>query len=95
MADDREQRDKLMDLLGEGATRRIHLTVLAVLALSGTVLQGLVYWYAAQTARNEWGDLGMLVWAAVVGVGIITVGLLWILMRRRLKRTPKDMNIEG
>ena len=54
MAADREQRDKLMELMGEGSTRRIRLTVMAVLALSGIVLQGLVYWYAAQTAGKEW-----------------------------------------
>ena len=52
MAADREQRDKLMELMGEGSTRRIRLTVMAVLALSGIVLQGLVYWYAAQTASS-------------------------------------------
>lgn len=41
MAADREQREKVMELMGEGPTRRIRLTVLAVLALSGIVLQGL------------------------------------------------------
>ena len=46
MADDREQRNQVMELMGEGSARWIRLTVLFTLALSGIVLQGLVYWYA-------------------------------------------------
>ena len=44
-----------MELMGEGSARRIRLTVLFALALSGIVLQGLVYWYAAQMSSEEWG----------------------------------------
>ena len=95
MATDLEQRQKLIDLMGEGLARRIRLTVLAVWALVGIVLQGLVYWYTAQMAVKEWGNLGMLAWAVTVGLGILTVGLLGTLLWRRLKITPKDVLIEG
>ena len=74
-----------MELLGEGATRRIHLTVVSVLALSGVALQGLVWWYAAQAAREVWGSTGMLFWTVVAGAGVLTVGLLGTLLWRRLK----------
>ena len=85
MTGDREQRDKLMELMGEGSTRRIRLTVVAVLALSGIVLQGLVYWYATQTAGREWGALGIHVWAFAVGAWMLIVGLALALVWKRLK----------
>ena len=95
MADDREQRDKLMDLMGEGSTRRIHLLVLAVLALSGMALQGLVYWYAAQTTGKEWGALGIQVWAFALGAWILTVGMGLALLRKRLKDMREGAIPEG
>ena len=45
MTEDREQRDKVMESMGEGSARCIRLTILFVLALSGIILQGLVYYY--------------------------------------------------
>ena len=67
MAGDREQQKKVTELIGEGSTRRIRLIVFASLALSGIVLQGLVYWYAARMAMKNgvlWGcaDLGIRIW---------------------------------
>ena len=44
MAESWEQRERVMELVGEGSTRFIRLTVLFALALSGILLQGLVYW---------------------------------------------------
>ena len=95
MADDRGQRDKLMELMGEGSTRRIRLAALAVLALSGIVLQGLVYWCAAHMAGEEWGPLGMQVWAFAAGAWILTVGLLLALLRQRLKDMWEGAVLEG
>ena len=74
-----------MELMGEGSTRRIRLIVLAVLALSGMALQGLVYWYAAQTAGKEWGALRIQVWAFALGAWVLTVGMALALLRKRLK----------
>ena len=54
MVDNRKQREKFIELIGDGTVRRIRLTVVSVLALSGVVLQGLVWWYAVQMAREEW-----------------------------------------
>ena len=42
-----------MELLGEGPTRRIHLTVLAFLTVSGIALQVLAWWYRVQAIREE------------------------------------------
>ena len=42
-----------MELMGEGSTRRIRLTVLAALAVSGIVLQALAWWYRVQAIREE------------------------------------------
>ena len=85
MADDREQRDKLMELMGEGSTRRILLVVLAFLAVSGIALQGLAWWYRVQAVRAEWDALAVQVWPFAIGIWILTVGLLSALLRRRLK----------
>ena len=85
MADNREQRQKVIELMGEGSARQIRLIVLSVLALSGVALQGLLWWYAIQMAREEWSSAGMQVWAVAVGVWILTVGLLGALLWRRLK----------
>ena len=85
MADDREQLERVMELMGEGSTRRIRLSAVAVLALSGIVLQGLVYWYAAQPAGREWGALGIQVWAFAVGPWMLIVGLALALVWKRLK----------
>ena len=40
MRDNREQLEKVIELMGEGSTRRIRLTVLAVMSLVGVALQG-------------------------------------------------------
>ena len=85
MTGDREQRKKIIELMGAGSTRRIRLTVVAVLALSGIVLQGLVYWYAAQPAGREWGALSIQVWAFAVGAWMLIVGLALALVWKRLK----------
>ena len=74
-----------MELMGEGSTRRIRLIIFAVLALSGIVLQGLVYWYATQPAGREWGALGIQVWAFAVGAWMLIVGLGLALVWKRLK----------
>lgn len=89
MADDREQRDQLMELMGEGSTRRIRLTVLAALALSGIALQGLVWWYGVQTTRDEWDTAAVQVWPFAIGIWILTVGLLSALLWRCLKGAPE------
>ena len=81
--------------MGEGSTRRIRLIVLAVLALSGIALQGLVFWYAAQTAGKEWGALGIQVWAFAAGDWILTVGLALALLRKRLKDMREGAVLEG
>ena len=75
MRDNRDQLEKVLELMGEGSTRRIRLTVIAVLALSGMALQGLVYWYAARAVGEEWGAVGIQVWAFAVGAWVLTVGL--------------------
>ena len=76
MATDLEQRKQVVELLGEGSARRIHVIVASLLALVGVVLQGLVYWHAAQMADKEWGTVGMQVWAFAVGAWILIMGLL-------------------
>ena len=81
--------------MGEGSTRRIRLMVLAVLALSGIVLQGLVYWYAARTAGEEWGAVGIQVWAFALGAWILTVGMALALLRKRLKDMLEGAILEG
>ena len=65
------------------------------MALSGIVLQGLVYWYAAQMAVEEWGALGMQVWAFAVGAWILTVGLILALLRKRLKDIQEGEDLGG
>ena len=95
MADDREQREKVIELMGEGSARRIRLITLSVLALIGVTLQGLVYGYAAQMADKEWGAVGMQAWAFAVGAWILTVGLLLTLLRQRLKDMREGAVLEG
>ena len=95
MANSWRQREKLIELLGEGSPRRLRLIVLAVLALSGTALQGLVWCYAAQMAGKEWGALGIQVWAVAVGAWILTVGLALALLRKRLKDMREAAIHEG
>ena len=95
MADDRKQLEKVMELMGEGSTRRIHLLVMAVLALSGMALQGLVYWYAARTSGAEWGAVGMQVWAFALGTWILTVGMALALLRKRLMDMREGAILEG
>ena len=85
MADDREQLEKVLQVLGEGSTRRIHLTVLAFLILSGMALQGLAWWYRVQVVREEWAAAAVQIWPFAIGIWILTVGLLLALLRRRLK----------
>ena len=95
MAESWEQRERVMELVGEGSTRFIRLTVLFALALSGILLQGLVYWYAAQATGREWGVLGMQVWAFAVGTWILTVGLALALLRKRLNDLQEGLDLGG
>ena len=95
MTDGRRQLEKVMELMEEGSTRRIHLLVIAVLALSGMALQGLVYWYAAQMVGKEWGALGIQVWAFALGAWILTVGLALALLRKRLKDMQEGSDLGG
>ena len=85
MANDREQRDKLMKLMGEGSARRVHLTVLAALVLSGIVLHGLASWYILQALRENWIAAPIQVWPFAIGVWILIIGLLSADLWRRLK----------
>ena len=86
MAESREQSDKVIELLGEGSARWIRMTVLLALALSGIVLQALVYWYAAQTAVKEWGTLGIQIWAFAVGAWMLIVGIGLARLRKHMQR---------
>ena len=95
MAYDREQREKFVELIGDGTDRRIRLTVVSVLALSGLVLQGLVLWYAVRMAREEWDAVGPQVWAFTVGIWVLTVCLLLTLLWKRLKGPPEGRVLEG
>ena len=95
MADDREQRDKVMELMGEGPTCRIRLTVLAFLAVSGIVLQGLAWWYRLQAVREEWAAAAVQVWPFAIGIWILTVGLALTLLRQRLNDIQKGRTSEG
>lgn len=71
--------------MGEGLTRRIHLTDLSFLVLSGIALQGAFWWYSVQAANREWGNTGILVWAFAAGVWALAVGLLLGPLWKRLK----------
>ena len=95
MADDREQRDKLMDLMGEGSTRRLRLTVLAALVPSGMALQGLAWWYRLQAVREEWAAAAVQVWPFAIGVWILTVGMGLALLQKRLKDMREGAVLEG
>ena len=95
MPGDQEQRDKLMELIGEGPTRRIRLTVLAALVLSGMALQGLAWWYRVQAVREEWAAAGVQIWPFAVGVWILTVGLALTLLRKRLSDMEKEAGVRG
>ena len=85
MADGREQQKKLIELMGEGSTRRIRLIVLAFLVLSGMALQGLAWWYRVQAAREEWAAAAVQVWPFAIGIWILIAGLLSAALWRRLK----------
>ena len=54
VVDNREQLEKVLELMGEEPTRRIHLTILAALVLFGMALQGLAWWYRVQAVTEEW-----------------------------------------
>ena len=95
MVADLEQRKRFMELIGEGLTRRIRVTVLSILALAGIVLQRLLYWYAAQMANEEWGAAGVQVWAFAASAWIVTVGLLLALLRQRLKDMQEGAFLYG
>ena len=95
MAESWEQRERVMDLMGEGSARWIRLTVVFTLALSGIVLQALVYWYGLQTAEKEWGTVGMGVWAFAIGVWILIVGMTLALLRKGLKDMQKGLGPGG
>ena len=89
MTDDLKQREKLIELMGKGPSRRIRLAVLSFLALSGIVLQGLVWWYGVQTVAEEWGAAEMQLWPLAVAAWILTVTLLVALLWKRLKGMPE------
>ena len=94
MADDREQRDKLMELMGKEPTRRIHLAVLAFLVLSGMALQRLAWWYKVQAVREEWAAVAVQVWPVAIGIWILTVCLTLALLWKRLKDMQKGRTSE-
>ena len=83
-----------MELMGKGSARRIRVIVLSILALVGVFPQGLVYWYATQTASHQWGTTGLQVWAVAVGVWVLTVGLIVTLLWRRVKGPPEGATLE-
>ena len=85
MRDNREQLERVLELMGEGSTRRIGLIVLAFLAVSEIVLQALVWWYGVQMTREEWGAAAVQVGPFAIGIWILTVGLLSTLLWRRLQ----------
>ena len=85
MAGDQEQRDKLMELIGEGSTHRILLTILAALVLSGMALQGLAWWYRVHAVSEEWAAAAVQVWPFAIGIWILIVSLLSAALWRRLK----------
>ena len=58
MAGDREQRDKLMELMGEGSTRRIRLIIFAVLTLSGIAAPGVGVLVCNSAGRERVGCPG-------------------------------------
>ena len=76
------------ELIGLEPTRRIRLLLLSALALSGVVLQGLVWWYGLQAAGEDWSVAGLELWALAVSVWTLVVGLLVALLRKRLKDVP-------
>ena len=78
-----------MELVREGLTRRIHLTVLAFLAVAGIVLQALAWWYRIQAIREEWYAAAVQFWPQAIGVWVLVVGLLLALLRKRLKDMQK------
>ena len=85
MAGDQEWRDKLIELIGEGSTRRIHLAVLAALVLSGIVLHGLASLFILQAVREYWAAASFQVWPFTIVIWILIVGLLSADLWRRLK----------
>ena len=85
MANSSRQRERFMAMLGEGRERLILLAVVSVLALSGIVLQGLVWWYGAQMIGAELAIARIWVWAVAAGTLILTVGILMTLLWRRLR----------
>ena len=95
MADDREERDRLLELIGEGSTRRIRLTVLAFLVLSGMALQALAWWYKIQAVREEWAAVAVQVWPVAIGIWILTVCLALTLLWKRLNNIQKWRTPEG
>ncbi len=80
--------------MGEGPTRRIRLTVLAFLVLSGIALQALAWWYRVQAVRDEWVVV-VQVWPIAIGIWILTVGLALTLLRKRLNEMQKGRTTEG
>ena len=83
-----------MELVGEGSTRRICLTVRAFLVLSGTALQGLASWYRVQAIREEWVAAVVQAWLFAIGVWILAVVLALALLRKRLKKMQKGRTSE-
>ena len=81
MSESREQLEKIRELMGEGSTRRIRLTVFAFLAVSGIVLQGLAWWYGVQMTTKKWDVAAVQVWHFALGVWILMTGLALALLR--------------
>ena len=85
MRDSREQLEKVLELMGEGSTRRIRLAVLAALVLSGMALHGLAWWYKVQAVSEEWAVAAVQFWPFAIGIWILTLGVLSAVLWRRLK----------
>ena len=85
MAGDREQVEEVMELIGEGSSRRIHLAVLAALVLSGVVLHGLASWYILQAVSEDWVAAPIQVWPIGIVIWVLILGLLSLGLWKCLK----------
>ena len=95
MSESRVQWEKIREMMGDGWTRRVRLTVLAFLAVSGIILQGLAWWYKVHAVREEWVAAAVQVWPFAIGIWILMTGLTLALLRKRLKDIHKERPSEG
>ena len=95
MADDREQLERVVESVGGGSNRRVRLTVLAFLAVSGIILQALAWWYRVQAIREEWAAAAVQVWPFAIGIWILTMGVALALLWKRRKDMQKGPMSEG